>query len=270
MRPFALVVLVAVLAAGGFALAACGGEDSATPATTTGPAPTTPSTETAPTTTTAPDARLSLRVYFLRDGKVAPAGRSLPRTQAVAAAALNALVAGPTSEEREAGLTTSVAGGAGFSGLRIADGVATVEEDAALSRAAQAQVVYTLTQFPTVRAVRLERRRLTRAGFEEQTPPILVESPTPGDTISSPVRIHGTANTFEATFIVKLLLNAAGQTAFQHFVTATSGSGTRGTFDVTIPFTVRGEGPATLVAFEESAADGRPIHTVEIPVSIRS
>jgi germination protein M len=256
---------LAAMSFAGFVVAGCGGGGSATETTTA--TVTTAPTTTAPTTTAA--AARSVRVYFLRDGKVAAARRTVAETRALGGAALAALAAGPTVAEREAGLKSEVPVHSTFRDLRIEAGVATVTPPSDLSSAGQAQVVYTLAQFPTVRAVELAGRRLTRADFEDETPAILVESPVVGDAISSPVRIHGTANTFEATFLVELLLNAAGQRAFRQVVTATSGSGTRGTFDVTIPFSVRASGPGTLVAYEESAENGQPIHRVEIPVRIR-
>jgi hypothetical protein len=52
-----------------------------------------------------------------------------------------------------------------------------------------------------------------------------------------------------------------------HFVTATSGSGTRGTFDFTVPFEAP-NGLGKLVVFELSAADGSRIHQVEIPLTL--
>jgi hypothetical protein len=75
----------------------------------------------------------------------------------------------------------------------------------------------------------------------------------------------GTANTFEATFEYELL-DAAGKVLSKHFVTATSGSGTRGTYDVTVPFEAP-NGLGKLVVFELSAADGSRIHQVEIPLT---
>jgi hypothetical protein len=213
---------------------------------------------------------MALEVFFLRDGKVAAARREVPATTAVATAALRALLAGPSAEEGDAGLSSAVSASNAFHDLRVDGGVARASFDGNLSPAAEAQIVYTLTQFSSVDAVALDGRKLTRADFEELTPAILVESPVVGDTISSPVRVRGTANTFEATFLLELRLDAVGRKAFEHVVTATSGSGQRGTFDVTIRFDADGGGPATLVAYEESAEDGRPIHRVEIPVSVVS
>ena len=84
--------------------------------------------------------------------------------------------------------------------------------------------------------------------------------------MSSPLRVTGTADTFEATFDYDLL-DPAGKVLSHHFVTATSGSGTRGTFDFTIPFEAP-NGLGKLVVYERSAADGSRIHQVEIPLTL--
>ena len=134
------------------------------------------------------------------------------------------------------------------------------------STAALAQWVYTMTQFPDAKSVKVDGRRYTRADFEEQTPLILVESPLPFDEVTSPIRATGTANTYEATFNYELT-DTDGRIVDENFVTATSGTGTRGTFDFTtdeyeIPF----DGVGSLVVFERSAEDGSRMNVVEIPV----
>ena len=69
-----------------------------------------------------------------------------------------------------------------------------------------------------------------RLAIEEQTPQILIESPLPGDTVSSPIRLRGTANVFEATVSIEVR-DETGTVVLEAFTTATSGTGTRGTFD---------------------------------------
>ena len=112
-----------------------------------------------------------------------------------------------------------------------------------------AQVVFTLTQFPTVEGVEFKLdgkpidvlggegiiidHPMTRADYEDLSPAILVESPTLGDTVSSPVRVTGTANVFEAVFRINIV-DWDGLIIADQRVQATSGTGTRGTFDVTI------------------------------------
>jgi hypothetical protein len=77
--------------------------------------------------------------------------------------------------------------------------------------------------------------------------------------------VWGTANTFEATFDYDLV-DGAGKVVANHFVTATSGSGTRGTYDFTIRFSAPA-GSGKLVVYELSAKDGSRIHQVEIPLT---
>jgi hypothetical protein len=149
----------------------------------------------------------------------------------------------------------------------VTDGIARVDLPD-LSHAALAQIVYTLTQFPTVRGVRTARsigdtKPLTRASFEDVTPAVLVEEPLPHEPVTSPLRVRGTANTFEAAFVLEIR-NSSGETVSREPVTATSGSGMRGTFDTTIAFRVKG--PITLVAYETSAENGQPLHVVRIPL----
>ncbi len=224
-------------------------------------------TTTAPSTTTLPNSRGQVlgRVYFLRDGKVAPVARPLsPPT--VATGALEQLAAGPSDAEQADGLTSGAPSAP--PGLTVAGGVATVDA-ANVSHTGLAQIVYTLTQFPSVQGVRASRmlgdaKPLTRADFEDVTPAILVESPLPGEAVTSPLRVYGTANTFEATFDLEIR-NSSGVKIAWRFVTASSGSGTRGTYDTTISFPHTG-GPLTLVAYEPSAENGKPLHVVRIPL----
>jgi hypothetical protein len=108
---------------------------------------------------------------------------------------------------------------------------------------------------------------LARADLEELTPPIFVEVPAPGYSVSSPLLISGTANTFEATFQVEIL-DGDGRVVGKRFVTATSGSGTRGTFQAKVPFRVAQKGPGKLVVYELSAEDGTRMHEVEIPLEL--
>ncbi len=203
-------------------------------------------------------------MYFLRDGKVQPVLRSLPNTYAVGTAALDALAAGPTqAEQQDLGLSSDVS--SDFGDLTVENGVAKPEGVADSSPTALAQIVYTLTQFPTVKAVEIDGKRYTRKDFEDETPIILVESPLPNETrVTSPIRATGTANTFEATFQYDVV-GPDGSVLATHFVTATSGSGTRGTFAFTTkPFTATGDG--ALVVYENSAKDGSRIHEVRIPL----
>jgi germination protein M len=194
------------------------------------------------TVTTTPAAKTTVRVYFMRDGKVGPVARQLETVDRTSL--LAAVSAGPTGAERAIGFT---------------QGEATERT---------AEEVYTLSQFDPKRSVDVGGKSYTRSDFEDLTPAILVESPLPFASVSSPLRVWGTANTFEATFEYELL-DGAGKALGRHFVTATSGSGTRGTYDVTIRFSSPG-GAGKLIVYELSAADGSRIHQVEIPLTFTS
>jgi hypothetical protein len=249
MRTGLAAVLVALLAAG------CGGNastSSAPPVTTTNTVTETV-TDTTPTTT-APASQTSLRLYFVApDGRLVATARDVPQTQTPGAASLHELLTPPT------GTTTQVSDNLS---LTISDGKATVT-GATLSGAALAQVVYTLTTFPTVQSVNGK----TRADVEEFVPQILVEQPLPGETVTSPIHVTGNANTYEATFDYRLE-DAAGKLLAKHFVTATSGNGERGTFDFTIPFNVEATQDGALKVFELSAEDGSVVHERVIPLRL--
>jgi hypothetical protein len=196
-------------------------------------------TVTVTVTATTTPATNAVRVYFMRDGKVGPVARELAGTDR--ASLLAALDAGPTDAERALGFSKGT------------------------GKERTAEEVYTLSQFAPTRAVAVGGRSYTRADFEDLTPAILVEAPLPFATVSAPLRLRGTANTFEATFEYELL-DATGKALAKHFVTATSGSGTRGTYDVAIPFGPPG-GTGTLFVYELSAKDGSRIHQVEVPLA---
>ncbi len=227
------VLLLAV----GVLLAGCGGEDAET--------------------------SMQVRVYWLRDGNVWPAAREVEDEQ-VESAALRELFEGPIGNEREGlGATTAIPGGGPT--LTIEDGVARFQPAGQYSPEALAQIVYTLTQFDSIEAVEVDRR-YTRADFEDQTPSVLVESPLPFEEVTSPLRATGTANTYEATFNYELT-DTDGRIVDENFVTATSGTGTRGTFDFTTgEYSVPFDGVGSLIVFELSAEDGSRIHLVEIPL----
>lgn len=267
-------------------LAGCGSDDDPRGATA---APTTTAGASSTPSSTTPAATQTEYAYLLRDGKVARVAREVPDTPGVAAAAMRALLDGPTADERAAGLTSAVPDGTTLRGVALRDGVATVDLSSAFAEDADqasllarvAQVVYTLTAFTTIQRVAFAidgqpattigevaavDPPLGRADLEDQTPQILVESPVPGATVSSPLRVVGTANTFEATFAVELL--DGERRVAKQIVTATSGSGTRGTFDVSVPFDTPPGTALELYAYEPSAENGDPIH--EVRIALRS
>ena len=244
MKRALLLVLAALLLVG------CAGDDSAAEETGTVTLP----------------AFSNARVYWLLDGKVWPVLREIQASDDATTAVMDDLVAGPSPQEQEElELTTAISAQA-TPEVSVENGVATVELDEELSTEARAQIVYTLTQFPTVESVEIDGESYTRADFEEQTPSVLVESPLAFEQVASPLRAEGTANTFEANFHYELT-DTDGLIVDENFVTATSGTGTRGTFEFTTkPYTVPFDGIGSLIVFERSAEDGSRIHIVEIPL----
>jgi germination protein M len=228
---------------------------------------------------------------FTDNAGLVPVLREVPQTQAVGTAALTATLAGPNDAELGArpAMYTAVPEGTRLLGLRIEGGIATVN----LSREFEsgggsasvlgrlAQVVFTLTQFPTVQGVRFELDGVPvevfsgegvvlsdpvgREDYYDQLPTIFVNRPAWGGVLANPATIGGIANTFEATLQVRIL-DGGGRTLAQGPTTATCGTGCWGTFEVSMAYTVAREGWGTLQVYELSAADGSVVNLTEYPV----
>ncbi|MDA8297809.1 MAG: GerMN domain-containing protein [Actinomycetota bacterium] len=236
--------------------------------------------------------RTTVALYWLRGGvALGVSHRAIPATPRIGAATLQALLGGPNRTERAAGLSSAVPSGSHLRSLSITDGVARADFDARFASGGGSlsvigrvdQVVYTLTQFPSVRRVlflvngKLARtftgeglvldRPVARSDERSLLPPIFVERPAVGDVVRSPLRLSGLANTFEATFQVNLL-DAGGRIVVRRTVHASAGTGTWGTYSQSLSFTKARPGNGRLVVFERSAKDGRPIHVVRIPVRL--
>ena len=244
--------------------------------------------------TASPGSTVVVRAYFLVDGQQDVAGlvptlRNVPDTQAVARAAMGALLGGPVQRPGAVTLSTSIPAGTSLLDLTIRNGIATVDlsrdfesdSGSASSRSRLAQVVYTLTQFTGVRSVlfQVEGRTVTtfgsegvvldgpqaRADFVDQLPSIFVDRPAFGAAIGNPSRVTGTADVFEATFLVSVI-DGAGHVLADQQVMATCGSGCRGTFDATVSYRVSKAQWGTLRAYNRSAQDGSPESIRDYPV----
>jgi germination protein M len=231
----------------------------------------------------------TIRAYFFLgsftdNAGLVPVLREIPKTRAVGTAAMAALLAGPNDAELGArpAMYTDIPDGARFLGLTIEAGRATVNVSkefasgggSASVRGRLAQVVYTLTQFPSITRVSFlfDGQSLlvfgpgySRSDFADQLPSIFVDGPAWGGVLGNPARLVGVANTFEATFRAEIL-DGAGRSLAAAPVTATCGSGCWGTFDVTMRYDVGTAGWGTLRVFEPSAKDGSPTNITEYPV----
>jgi hypothetical protein len=155
-----LGVVVLVIAAGAVGYFAAGWGSGE--AVSLGPPPVPQSTTQPTQSTTLPTGR-ALEVWFAQHGRLVERLRSHSATRQVATAAVKALLAGPDRAERAAGIRTEIPRETRLNGVAISNGVARVDlssdyQAGASSQALQlrlAQVVYTLTQFPTVSSVRV-------------------------------------------------------------------------------------------------------------------
>jgi hypothetical protein len=279
-----LVALAAAAGALGLATGGCGSQD----AVSLGPPRTT--TTTQPERTGSVPTQLSLEVWFARGGDLVPVQRTHQPTQLMATAAVEALLAGPTAAERSSGITSAVPARTRLLGISIHSGVATVDLTSeyqsgrgSLSMQTRlGQVVYTLTQFPTVQKVRFRLdgtpvnvfssegvvldHPVGRSDYADLLPAIEVAKPGEGAQVTSPVTVSGTANVFEANVSVEIL-DASGNVVGKTFTTATCGTGCRGSFSVPVSFDVGRRQNGTVVVHDDDAAGtGKPPHEVRVRV----
>ena len=230
-----------------------------------------------------------LQTWFTRQGKLFVTERTIPATASIGRAALDSLLAGPSAAEYAAGVRSQIPAGTRLLGLRISAGTATADFTSSFGSAASsstmplriAQVVYTLTQFPSVTGIRFEingqgvtviggvpvQEPQTAAMYDGYLPAIIVGNPVIGEQVTGPVTVSGTADVFEALVSVRILDSAGGEIA-RTFTTASCGTGCRGDYSVAVSYTVPKAEPGTIEVFESSAKDGQPINVQQIPVTL--
>jgi hypothetical protein len=293
--PRSLAPAVAMLLALGVLLAACG-------TSTKSPSPTTGGTPPPGTAPAGSGAGATVRAYFglgstTGQPVLAPVLRSVPEVDAVGvekSQALQVLIDGP----REAELSGSPAmftavpedtellgvesTGNGVWLVNLSDSF-TAHDELPQIRTALAQVVFTLTQFADVTGVEVavEGQPLqqtdptgralgvpaTRADYEDQMGPILVDDPVWGATLRSPFRLAGLADVFEAQFRFRLL-DAEGRSLADGPLMASCGTGCLGTYGVEVPFTVTAPTEGRLQVFDPSEVDGSMSDVVDYPVTL--
>jgi len=261
------------------------------PSSPSSPAPTVTVTATSPTKGTA--GQVGLQTWFTRKGtaqlELFVTERTVAATSSIGTAALDSLLAGPTAAENSAGLSSQIPAGTQLLGLRIGSGTATVNLSPSFTSGANsstmplriAQVVYTLTQFPTVTGVMFEingqgatvlggvpvQAPQTAAMYVDKLPAITVQNPAIGEQVTSPVTVSGTANVFEAVVSVRIL-DSAGHEIARTFSTASCGTGCRGDYSVPLSYSVTQAEPGTVEVFETSPKDGQPVDVQLIPVTL--
>jgi len=232
-----------------------------------------------------------VRVYFILGEKIAVGTARTAPAASPARGAIEQLLLGPGQADKALGLGTTIPSGTKLNSVVIRGGTATVDLSkrfesggGSLSMLLRVtQVVCTLTQFPSIKriAFRLDGRvvesiggegimvspPVTRADFEGQLPAILVESPLANVTVRRTFRVAGSANVFEAQFRVSVL-DSKGKVIEDEDVRATSGTGTRGTFNASISYPAGHGGAGKIRFYEPSAKDGTPVNVVTIPVEL--
>ena len=257
--------------------------------------PTSPGSPTAPSPagTSTPGTKL-LQVYFFDVDRLVPVQREVPATVAVARAAMTALLSGPTTAEAGGAppLGSEIPPGTALLGVSVGGGTAVVDLSGEFQSGGGsasmfgrlAQVVYTLTQFPTVTGVtfRLDGQPVTtfssegivlsgpsvRADFRDYLPAIFVDRPAWGATLPNPARVSGLANVFEAQFVAEVA-TADGTVLARRSVLASCGTGCWGTFDVTIAYGIDHAQPGRITVYDLSARDGTRENVRSYPVTLR-
>jgi germination protein M len=285
MKLYGSLATAALTAAFALAAGGCGGET----AESAGPVP---SDRTETEVETTPEGSKSYRVWLTRGEHLFRVWRQGAETEGVGAEATRLLLEGPTAEEAQAGVSTAIPAGTRFLSLDIDGTTATVDltseyesgGGSASMFARLAQVVYTLTEFDTVKQVRfmldgqpvdvfsgegiILEEPVGRRQYSELMPAILIESPRFGAVVHSPFEVKGSANVFEANVTVRLL-DRNGKELVSRFTTATCGTGCRGRYSIEIPYQAAVDQPGTLVAQDDDAdGDGKPSFEVRIPVTI--
>jgi len=295
-----LAVIVAALC--GVLVASCGagnGAESAGPVPTGAPGgdvaetsgETTSVTSSGTSSTSSGSATLvQHEVWFTRDESLFVAKRAVASTPRIGTAAMESLLAGPGPREQAAAVGSQIPAGTQLLGLSVEDGIATVDltsefesgGGSASMNMRIAQVVYTLTQFPTVKGVLFEldgqhvdvlggegvvvAEPVARKDYRTLVPAILVTDPQIGERVDNPVVVQGTANVFEANVTVEIV-DASGKVLGHTFTTATCGTGCRGTFSAEVPYEVSSATRGLIIVHDDDAAGtGTPPHEVRIPV----
>jgi germination protein M len=294
---FVVAALFGVVAA---SCGAGGGASSAGPVPTSSPGGDVAGTDTTGTVSTietgvsstsaGSGSSVTYEVWFTRGESLFMVKRTQEATPRIGTAAMESLLAGPNTQEQAAAVGSQIPAGTQLLGLNVDSGVATVDltsefesgGGSASMNMRIAQVVYTLTQFPTVKGVlfSLDGQRVdvlggegvivdqpvTRRNYKSLLPAILVESPQIGEKVANPVTVSGTANVFEANVSVEIV-DASGKVLGSTFTTATCGTGCRGTFSVDVPYQVSSATRGLIIVHDDDAAGtGTFPHEVRIPV----
>lgn len=230
-----------------------------------------------------------------------PVAREISTPAAPATPTVEWLLDGPTQAEVDGApsITTAIPAGTELLGLSVSGGVATVDLSAEfasgggslsmLSRVAQ--VVFTLTQFPTVDEVAFEIEGVPtsvlggeglmldsygdREGFlgTGLLPPVFVDSPAWGGDSANPMRLVGRTAVAAGEFVLAIV-DADGLILAEKTVIASGtefwapGGPLWVSFDVTVAYAVDETQVGALIVWSESPVDGSQMNIREYPVTL--
>ncbi|MGH8948923.1 MAG: Gmad2 immunoglobulin-like domain-containing protein [Acidimicrobiia bacterium] len=260
-----------------------------------------PTTTTVMTTTSTDTQVMGQTVYFLLeeldvdDGSpgpyLVPVHRDAPIPENALETSIRLLLEGPTADETSGvpPISTAIPEGTTLLGVVVEGATATVDlseefDDGGGSFgmfARLAQVVYTVTRAAEVDEVvfDIDGEVVTvfseegieldgaqqRDDYYEMLPPIFLDSPAWGQPVTSPIRVRGLSNVFEAISQV-MLTDDDGEPLYEDDVMATCGTGCWGEWQTEISYAVDREQFGALIVWEISAKDGSRINLREYPV----
>ncbi len=100
-------------------------------------------------------------------------------------------------------------------------------------------------------------------------PSIIVDSPTAGATVTSPLTVTGQARTFESTVQVAVFDVDGTKIASTFGTAAAPDAGVHGPFSIPIEFSVAVPTDGCVWVYEQSAQTGDPINVVQVPVRLQ-
>jgi predicted small secreted protein len=242
-----------------------------------------------------PEQKLSLVVYYVKltenDTYLVREVHQVSQTQDAVKAALEELInANPVVP----GAARVLPQATKINSINIKDGLATVDFSRDVLRANVGasgeamgiqSIVNTLTEFPEIKKVSFTVEGKT----DEQTmdwwghvglygqpfsrdlstvyePAIWVTSPVPGQKVTFPVEVTGSARVFEAAVSIRLV-DDSGIIIAEGFTTATEGAPGRGDFKHQLAFSAASPGKGALEVFWTSPKDGEILDKVSVPVN---
>lgn len=242
-----------------------------------------------------PTGGVDASVYLLHGGTLAPAHRVEVLGQtSIFDATIDDLVRGPLDVEVASGMTTGFRAGTTRTDpikLDPAKKTATVSlsnqfhsNDPNIQAVRMAQIVFTLTQFPTIQSVsfQVNGKKLsavsgsgtelngaaTRNDYTALMPKILIDSPAAFAEVSTPIKINGTAAASRGTLWYRLV-DSDNHVIAENRIPAQRRGDERRTVKISVPYELDKADRGALVVYERLPKETRERNTFAIPVDLR-